>query len=147
MIVKEIFYGIECDRCKELHNDGDHEFWFDEDSAVEYAIESDWIEKHGKHYCNDCYEIDNKDNVIIYEDRPEHIKDVINFIRGALKRRVDVIEGDDVFYVKTTIWHKPFKEKDIDYIKSILCDQYCEFTFEKDNYSWTMNIKIKRNDS
>lgn len=28
-------------------------------------IEHDWIEQDGKHYCPDCYTIDDDDNIII----------------------------------------------------------------------------------
>ena len=144
MIVKEIFYGVECDRCKELHNDGDHEFWFDEDSAVEYAIQSDWIKHNGKHYCEDCYEIDDEDRVLVYDDYPEYLNSVINFIQGALKKRVDVIDKGNSFVIKSTSWHEFFKERDIDYLKSVLHDKYYEFTFDKGMINETIFIKIKK---
>ena len=28
-------------------------------------IEHDWIEQDGKHYCPDCYTIDDDDNIVI----------------------------------------------------------------------------------
>lgn len=144
MIVKKIFYGIQCDRCGEMYNDGDHEFWFDEDSAIEYAIESEWIEKDGKHYCYDCYEVDDKDNILVYDDYPEYLKSIINFIQGTLKKRVYIIDRGDQFVIKSTSWHEFFKERDIDYIKSVLHDKYYEFTFDKGMRNETIFIKIKK---
>lgn len=43
MIVSETFYGVKCDRCKEMYDDGEHSFWSNEGYAVKNATESKWI--------------------------------------------------------------------------------------------------------
>lgn len=65
-IVKEYFYNIQCDRCGKLANE---ELWRnDVGFAKEDADESEFIEVEGKHYCPDCYTIDDEDNIVIKED-------------------------------------------------------------------------------
>ena len=66
-IVKQYFYNVECDRCGKL---SDEEHWrVDEDLSKENADESGFIEVDGKHYCPDCYTIDDEDNIVIKEMR------------------------------------------------------------------------------
>lgn len=56
MILKEVFYGVQCNRCREIYESSEgHSFYADEYSAEEDALESDWIERDGKHYCPSCY--------------------------------------------------------------------------------------------
>ena len=38
MIIADTFYAIKCNRCGDLHEDGDYQFYSDEDSA--------WDEDH-----------------------------------------------------------------------------------------------------
>ena len=80
MIISEIFYGIKCNRCNETCGE-EHAFWCDEESAIENAMESEWIEEKGKHYCPNCYEFDEeKDDNISKPDYPEHIKKLKKFL-------------------------------------------------------------------
>ena len=62
-IVKECFYNVECDRCGKLANE---ELWKDDEAfAKEEAVDSGFIEVDGKHYCPDCYTIDDEDNIVV----------------------------------------------------------------------------------
>jgi len=68
MIVKVEMYTVECDNCKKTRgSESEYSCWNDEAYALEEAIDSDWIEHEGKHYCPDCYKIDDDDNITIIE--------------------------------------------------------------------------------
>lgn len=65
-IIKEYFYNVQCDRCGKLANE---ELWkSDEQYAKEEAEESSFVEIGGKHYCSDCYTIDDDDRIVIKEE-------------------------------------------------------------------------------
>ena len=69
-MIKEVkSYSLICDNCGEtfVENYCNYSVWIDIDMAIEYAKDRDWIEHEGKHYCPECYEVDNDDNVIIKE--------------------------------------------------------------------------------
>lgn len=62
MIKPVTMYSVICDRCGKAFID---EFngivaWFDEGTAKEQAMESEWAEIGDKHYCPDCYEFDDE---------------------------------------------------------------------------------------
>jgi hypothetical protein len=65
MIIKETFYGVECDACGKLFEGYEYSFWSDENYALENATDSEWIKDDKKHYCPDCYSYDDNDNLII----------------------------------------------------------------------------------
>ena len=52
-----------CDNCGEKLKDGDFIGYIDAD--IWDFGEHNWIEHEGKHYCPNCYEIDDEDNIII----------------------------------------------------------------------------------
>lgn len=62
-MIKEVkMYSVVCDRCGKTFID---EFngiaaWLDEGTAKEQAMESEWAEIDDKHYCPDCYELDDE---------------------------------------------------------------------------------------
>ncbi len=56
MIIDHIFYGVKCNRCHSIYNDTeDRSYHWDESSAVEQAMDDEWIEVGNKHYCPGCY--------------------------------------------------------------------------------------------
>lgn len=71
MIKEIIMYQVQCDNCKEFFQDDYCCAWTDPDSAVDYAIDSVWIEQDSKHYCNDCYlwSDDETDEIILNKER------------------------------------------------------------------------------
>ena len=72
MIAKVEMYTVQCDNCKTTSGENsDYSCWGDKQVALEDAIESDWIEHEGKHYCPDCYTIDENDEVMIVNNLPE----------------------------------------------------------------------------
>ena len=147
MIVSEIFYGLKCNRCGELYEDGEHSFWSDESSAIENAYESDWTELKGKHYCPNCHEIDEEtDEIKVYEDYPQHLKTLNGFIDRILHgKRRNVIENDNEFFlVKCQFYKKPKLDLfEVGYIKGLLGDKFVSLDYEEGKYnSFTCCIKL-----
>ena len=58
-MIKEVtYYDIICDRCGKSLTEEDNTCYPDTESAELIAINSGWITIGGKHYCPDCYELD-----------------------------------------------------------------------------------------
>ncbi len=66
MIKKVTNYTVICDSCKAdaLEHD-EYVSWNDDSFAESCALENDYIEHEGKHYCPKCYEYDDNDDLII----------------------------------------------------------------------------------
>ena len=74
-IFEEKMYGIACDNCSEICEDDEgHNVWPDKESAIVNALEwGDWIEHEDKYYFPECYEMDDKDCIIIKSKKNEEI--------------------------------------------------------------------------
>ena len=48
-------YSVVCDRCRASLEDGAN--WSDKISAESYALDSKWLKISNKHYCPDCYKL------------------------------------------------------------------------------------------
>ena len=60
MIEEVTYYDVICDRCgKSLINESET-CYPDKDSALMVAEQSEWVDINGRHYCPDCYELDEK---------------------------------------------------------------------------------------
>lgn len=60
-MIKEVtYYDIICDRCGKSLTEESEMCYTDKDSALMVAEQSEWKEIGGKHYCTDCYELDEK---------------------------------------------------------------------------------------
>ena len=57
MIKEVIYYDIICDRCGKSLIEESEMCYPDKDSALMVAEQSEWIDINGKHYCPDCYEL------------------------------------------------------------------------------------------
>lgn len=63
-------YTILCDNCKADSCDGGEYYGYVcQDTARDNAMDSDFIEHEGKHYCSNCWSHDDDDNVVIDLDR------------------------------------------------------------------------------
>lgn len=135
MIVSEIFYGVKCNRCGEQFEDGEHSFWSDENSAEENAMESEWIwEKNGKHYCPNCYELDEEtEDTTPLPEFPEHLKKLKSFIDKNLKSYCSsIIETDDFFKVETGIYNgSTLASYEENYIKEFLGEKLISLEYQK----------------
>ncbi len=72
-------FTVTCDNCKKFFEDeyAGYSAWGSFSDAWEYASESGWVtgDDHNIHYCPDCYSYDDKDNMIIDEQRRFELTD------------------------------------------------------------------------
>ena len=69
-MIKEVTtFSLICDNCNRLFMSSFEEFalWVTESDAVEASIDDDQTKYKGKHYCPNCYELDDNDNIVIIE--------------------------------------------------------------------------------
>ena len=59
MVKEVIYYDIICDRCGKSFTDESKMCYTDTESAEMVAKDSEWLTIGGKHYCPDCYELDD----------------------------------------------------------------------------------------
>ena len=58
-MIKEVtYYDIICDCCGKSLTEESETCYPDKDSALMVAEQSEWMDINGKHYCPDCYELD-----------------------------------------------------------------------------------------
>ena len=58
MVKEVIYYDIICDCCGKSLTEESETCYPDKDSALMVAEQSEWMDINGKHYCPDCYELD-----------------------------------------------------------------------------------------
>jgi len=70
-MIKEVkMFTVICDNCKaDSNRNSEYSCWNDEGTARDTAMESDWHEEGDKHYCPDCFNVDDNDNVTININR------------------------------------------------------------------------------
>ena len=67
MIRKQEFFNIECDHCGAIL---DEETWWDDKEATESLLdECRWKKLGDRHYCEDCWTIDDDDNIVTKDGR------------------------------------------------------------------------------
>jgi len=103
MIVASVFYGLKCNRCGSMHENSDgYTYMMDEGQILEDALENEWAEKDGKHYCPNCYipsEDEDSDEIVVKPTYPELIKKLEKFILNITKNVPRTVEGDDKFEI------------------------------------------------
>ena len=142
MIVEDVFYGVKCDRCGDMHEEFEYTFFSDNDSAWESASENDWIEDFGKHYCPDCYIMDEDSGDC--KPKPEysnHIKEFKKVFGALISSSVTLIEHEDYFEMKGTSY-KGFGIDKEDCVKALLGKKLIEFKREVIEHFDTYHIKI-----
>lgn len=148
MIITDVFYGLKCNRCGEVYEDGEHSFWSDESSAIENAMESEWHEEKGKHYCTNCHSRnDETDEITVFPEFPEHLKILNKFIdRVASVTSRYVSENETEFTVKNRFYKsQKFKDFEENFIKQLLGEKFISLEYEEGKYnSWTCFIKFKK---
>lgn len=65
-IIESKVYILKCDGCGHIDGSGDeYQFWRDKESAEISAEYGNYIKQGNNHYCSDCLEYDDDDNLII----------------------------------------------------------------------------------
>ncbi len=125
MIKNEIVYGIKCDRCHEMYEDSDDiSFFFNQQEVLEFAKDSDWIEKNGKHYCPSCYErLGNDDDFEIKTPYPKEIFKLRKLLTNYVSDYAKIAEHSDDFTISLYLRSNTLPDKPImDMIAFILKD-------------------------
>jgi len=68
-MVKEVkMFTIVCDVCgTDVNEDTGYSCWSDVEANEDIRQEEGWEKVGDKHYCNDCFEYDDDDNLVILE--------------------------------------------------------------------------------
>lgn len=107
MIVAEVFYGVKCDRCGEIYESGEHAYFMDESEAIEQALESEWGELNGKHYCPNCHMVNSEtDEVTPFPAFPKHVTHIRNFakkIMGGISEGIEEKDNSDFIVLKYSL--------------------------------------------
>jgi hypothetical protein len=66
-MLKEVkMFTIVCDNCGcDVNADSDYSCWNDENCVEEIRQEAGWVKYDDEHYCPDCFEYDDEDELII----------------------------------------------------------------------------------
>lgn len=144
MIVAEIFYGIKCNRCGELNDDGEHSFWNDESSAIDTAMESEWISFNGKHYCPNCYHTNDEDPVP-YPDFSVMVKDLMKFIKNSIVGySLEIKESEtEITLTKCLYNRQKLEDFEIAYISGLAGDSLISISCQKHERYTRHEVEIK----
>lgn len=135
MIITDVFFAVKCDRCGKVNNETDTAFWNEESIADEMAKESDWLcNIHGKHYCPNCYIINDLDEIKIKPPLPLAVKNIKGFVLCQIGNVPDLSEFDDRFEIHFNENKKmfDFHENYINSFKNVLIER-TEHLFHKLN--------------
>jgi hypothetical protein len=101
--ITEVFIGIRCDRCHEIYEgSSDCSFFCDKESAAEYASEDGWLLENGRHYCPNCYTVNDDDEQSIKPEIPQcifRLQTLLPNLTGTT-HPVDFREDPDNFYLE-----------------------------------------------
>lgn len=146
MIIKEIMYGVQCDRCGDIHESYGYTLFSCEDEALEESEEDSWIEDGGMHYCTGCYDMDEESG----ECKPkpeytEHVKKFKKVLEVLLNGGVTLNEYSDSFELSGNTY-RGFSSAKVDAVKLLLGDSIIEFnsTPSKSGSSTYVKVKIKK---
>lgn len=121
MIVDAIFYGIKCDRCGSIHEGGEgYTYMMDKSSILEDALENEWVENNGKHYCPNCYipsEDEDSEEITIKPAIPDLVKKIEKFLKFITKNTPRTIETSDSFEMSFNEY-KPIGNAELNWLTS-----------------------------
>lgn len=115
MIETTVFYGVKCDRCHEMYEDSnDFTFFYDKSEALEEAMDADWIEKDGKHYCPSCYEgLEEDDTLKIKPSIPKQVFKLRKLLMEYESNYAGIAEHSDDFTVSCYLRSNTLPDKPI----------------------------------
>lgn len=146
MIITEIFYGVKCNRCGDILDDGEHSFWNDECGAEENATNSEWIEDKGRHYCPNCYEYnEDDDKQIPLPEFPAYLKELNKFLKNSIVGySVEVKETDTEFLVVKPLYNRTkLEDFEIAYITGLAGSNLISITCQKHERYTRHEVYIK----
>lgn len=145
MIITDVFYAVKCDRCGKVCDGTDAEYYNDMDSALEYAKEEEWIAQYGKHYCPNCYVVnEDAEEIRVKPPRSQHLKSLEKFINEFLGCNARVLESSDDYEV--LFYGKDLSILDEGYIREMLGDNLISLQYNANKYMYLSEyvIKIKK---
>lgn len=151
MIEPAIFYGVKCNRCHDMHSDSDDtEYFYDEGEAIEQAMDDDWIEKDGKHYCPSCYEGSEDDgNLKIKPEYPKEVFKVAKFLSNFVSNGggcYTITENEDSFVISCCQNGKKLPDEAIrEMIKRILVNFTYSYSIEDFKNASNSKLFVKIN--
>lgn len=148
MVIAEVFYGVKCDRCGEIYESGEHAYYMDESEAQEQALESEWGELNGKHYCPNCHSVDEEtDEIKPFPAFPKHVSHIRNFAKkmmGGLHEGIEEKDNADFIILKYSIQNgRSFKMFHLNYIRDFLDEKFVSLDVDKQKYWDNISITIK----
>ncbi len=105
MIYEEIMYGIRCDRCREIYENGnDYTVSSDKEEMVQDAIDDDWHTEGKRHYCPNCYtrhpQEDSDDDKIVVKPLIHHsFFSFWNMLKTITHNYYNFSEDDENYYL------------------------------------------------
>lgn len=127
MNYEAILYGIKCDRCREVFEDSEgHTVFFDKGDAEEGVAEDSWHCDGDKHYCPNCYFVDDNDVITVKPSIPHDFFKFQNTLK-ALTHTIHRFSEIEQHYILTN--HYCYKNLDPARI-SILREIIPDFTVE-----------------
>lgn len=147
MILKEIFYGLQCDRCGEVFENSDgYSFESEEQEIITHAYDYDWAELNRKHYCDKCYTINEEtDEIKVKPEWPAAVKSTESFVEKVLKHKCKVIEDEESFVIRFYDYSVPVGEHCLEWIKHCIGEKLIGIERENmdrmSNYKYLISIK------
>jgi hypothetical protein len=73
MSIKKVeMFTVICDNCGKSADEGSEYSCWNEDTFAEViAMESGWLAENDLHYCPDCFDYDDEDNLVIKTQKPQ----------------------------------------------------------------------------
>lgn len=126
MITKVMCYGVRCDRCGKAYEDyDDHLVWSDEGWAEEQALNDEWIDVDFKHFCPDCYKVDEKtDENIILPMYTKEVRFVKAILREVCKTYCNISLTDSHWLIEFS--KNKLDSKTLTYIQDVLGDMLAD---------------------
>jgi hypothetical protein len=148
MIIAEVFYGIKCDICDEICEDSEHSFYSDEGDALENSFNNEWAELNGKHYCPNCYSIDEEtEGVKPFSPFPDHVKTIRKFFSSMVRSMRESIDEskEGVITLTYSIMHnESVYSHEEAFIRDFLKDSLIDLVQSKEkNHQPQISISIK----
>lgn len=130
MIYEEIMYGVRCDRCHEIYENGDgYTVSADRNSMEEYASDDDWYEENGKHYCPNCYTRDeiDEDKVIVKPMIHHSFFKFMDFVNKLTGCRHRLLEDETHFILRNNYCYKRMDNNRLAILREIIYDFTVEY--------------------